>query len=801
MDRIGIVLLAFLALVSCQSPTGSPSQPPRVTLAGGSFTLKNGGTTGLTLSAFDPQSPAQAVVSAPLVAAGQSAVITTIPSGHDWNFKALDDLATPTAYSLVKDGVPAIFRLSPDRAYELGFSLDSTVTPPMVWSWALTDDPRFEVSGLKVVPGTNSLTLTWTDPSFSDLASVSVTVGSQVPVPVAKGVQSLTVTSLTGNLPVQVKVQAVYPEIASRGVAATATPKASAVVVVPQVWSVYPSDAANQVSPGQSVSVDFSTAIDLASVGPQTFSVTDGTTPVAGTYSCASPGYTVVFTPLVPMPASKTLHATVTTGIRSVSGGSLAAATSWSFTTSSLRVPTVSTYSVSPVRQAIEVATTGTTITVDLYEPLWAPSVNSTTVQVSDGTSLVPGTVSLANSGYRIVFTPTALPANKTITVTLTTGILSQSGGALAAPFSWSFETLAPSPYQDAQTLVTGSPPSAVAIGDVTGDGVSDIVTVTRGGTGTTNTRLVVFPQGAGTAGFGTPVYYATKSPGDNLCGVAVGDVNGDGKNEVVVAELDGIEVFSQDGKGGLVSTSRWTTDDSAAVIVADLNSDHRMDIAGIGSGNNLVSVWTQTAGGGLSAEKTYTATAGGWNSLVAADVNGDGRTDLVVMSGQSFVPNVEILYQSSTGTLGTQVPFSLDPQNSSSGIGVGDLNGDGKADLVLSYGGNRPGASLGFFLQTSSGLPATPTSQATYEIPGPLLVTDLNGDGRQDLLVVHQGWGILGTYYQLPDGTLDHERYSMIGQNQAHTPTVLAVADLNGDTRPDVVTLNDKGVVLLYGK
>ena len=191
--------------------------------------------------------------------------------------------------------------------------------------------------------------------------------------------------------------------------------------------------------------------------------------------------------------------------------------------------------------------------------------------------------------------------------------------------------------FEPYTAIATGSWPEAVAIGDVTGDGRNDVALVTSFYFDAANDyKLFVFPQlPDGT--LDAPVKYPaagtyTSSPET----VAIGDVNGDGRNDVVVGNGgDAIGVFYQNASGTLDPVSLHPTVDSKCVRIADLNHDGRLDIVGAGRGTDTVTVLLQQAGGTLAAPVVYSAPHGGYDDLEVGDLNGDGWTDVAVMSGQ----------------------------------------------------------------------------------------------------------------------------------------------------------------------
>ncbi|MFL5754927.1 MAG: FG-GAP repeat domain-containing protein, partial [Chloroflexota bacterium] len=352
------------------------------------------------------------------------------------------------------------------------------------------------------------------------------------------------------------------------------------------------------------------------------------------------------------------------------------------------------------------------------------------------------------------------------------------------------------------QATSIGSSADAVAIGDVTGDGRQDVVMTSEySGNDATDFRLLVFAQTPdGT--LAAPVSYPTAASYTNRPdSVAVGDVTGDGRGDVVVAVAGlGIQLFPQVASGQLGDPTFYNTPDSNKLRIGKLDADGVLDVASIGWGTNTVSVFDGDGIGGLASPDVYAVQHGGFDDLEIADVTGDSRDDIVVMSGQTYaVPNVSVLAQTPGGTFTAAAEYSVAPNTNTSGIGVGDITGDGRTDVVAAYGGNRPASHLAVFAQTSTGMLAAPVSYASYDIPTPVEVADVDRDGHADVVTLHSGWARAGLYRGLASGGLDAEELYPLASFASYNPHGLAVGDITGDGWPDLaIASRDDGLVIL---
>ena len=213
------------------------------------------------------------------------------------------------------------------------------------------------------------------------------------------------------------------------------------------------------------------------------------------------------------------------------------------------------------------------------------------------------------------------------------------------------------------------------------------------------------------------------------------------------------MQVFAQ-GSGALSAPTFVSTPDSHKIRLGKLDADADLDIAGVGWGTNTVTVLLNDGTGRFATSRVFAAQHGGYEDLEVGDVSGDGRADIVVMSGQLYAtPNVSVLAQTANG-FAAPAEYRVGANVNTQGIGIGDVTGDGRADVVASYGGNTPSAFIAVFAQTAAGTLASPVPYTSYDIPEPVEVADLNLDGKADVVTVHGGWLRAGIYLQGAGGT-----------------------------------------------
>lgn len=284
---------------------------------------------------------------------------------------------------------------------------------------------------------------------------------------------------------------------------------------------------------------------------------------------------------------------------------------------------------------------------------------------------------------------------------------------------------------------------------------------------------------------------------------VKVADIDGDGKPDVTCFTGATLSVFRNIGSPGSIVAGSFATRvdlivnaESGDFELADLNNDGKLDFAAPGTGSNVVTARNTSTVGSVSFLAASTHSAGADpQSIASGDIDGDGKRDLII--GSTASNSIRILKNNTTTVTSFSGSTGFASGTGTGDVFVGDLDLDGKPDItaVSSF-------TLSVFRNTSTVGVIDASSLATRvdfsppsENPIAVAASDIDGDGRPDLAVLPKGSDDDGFFFisvfrniSTPGSFTTSSLDSPIKVKIPYYGYNLAMGDLDGDSRPDLV-------------
>lgn len=303
-----------------------------------------------------------------------------------------------------------------------------------------------------------------------------------------------------------------------------------------------------------------------------------------------------------------------------------------------------------------------------------------------------------------------------------------------STPGSLSFTNLAP--------FNVGAPTEKITCGDLNGDGKPELV-ISRDGA-TKNVVFVLPNTSAGTISFGAPVSLLM-DVGNLARFVSIRDLNGDGKPEIIATNSNSaannqLYVFQNQSAGGVLNinpTAIKVTVTGASTTygldVQDVDNDGMADLIVNQFQTNTIFILKNQSTSVISFAAPVTVTApGNLNAITTADVNKDGKLDLIATS--TLTNQVLVLLNTgSSGSISFAAPLILNTSNGPWGVDVADIDGDQDIDIIVA---NRNQAQVNVFLNdgNNASVGFTRVDFASSNATRNIIVGDLDGDAKPDI-------------------------------------------------------------------
>ena len=347
------------------------------------------------------------------------------------------------------------------------------------------------------------------------------------------------------------------------------------------------------------------------------------------------------------------------------------------------------------------------------------------------------------------------------------------------------------------QAMISEADTSSLTVLVPTGASYQPLTVLVNGLVAYASDPFIVTFDGGGTIDMGSFTAKVDFATGDTPWAISSGDLDGDGKPDLVVVNSASNTVSIYGNASSAAGVISYDTKIDYAtgvgpfsVSIGDLDGDAKPDLAVGNTGDNTVSVFRNTSSGAGAisyADRINYATGAFPISVSIGDLDADGKSDLAVTNIDDA--SVSILRNTSAGAglinYDGKVDFPTGQKPIS--VAIGDLNGDGKFDLAVA---NWGGTTVSILRNTSAvaGLItyASKVDYAAGDSPRWVAIGDLDADGKSDLAVVNALSASVSIFRSTSSGTEVISYEPKVDYTTGIGPVSVAIGDIDGDSKPD---------------
>ncbi len=353
--------------------------------------------------------------------------------------------------------------------------------------------------------------------------------------------------------------------------------------------------------------------------------------------------------------------------------------------------------------------------------------------------------------------------------------------------------------------FTAGASPRSVAIGDIDGDGKIDAVIANGNSTEVSIYRNTGATGDISTSSFATKMDLLTAS--EFYSHVALGDLDGDGKLDLAVSVWSiGVSVYRNTSSSGSISFASkvsFSVTNPVGIAIGDIDLDGKAEILLAKVNASAVSVLRNTSSVGtisFAAGVDFTTGLEPWAPIVS-DIDGDSKPDIIIDNSNGT--SISILRNtSSSGSISFASKSDFSTNGNGQNVAAGDLDGDGKTDIVTSNYGTGSGNTLSIFRNTSSAGSISMAGKVDFTtLTGTVFpsISDLNGDGKPEVISSNFSNGFSVFQNTSVSGSISASSFGTRVDFPGHAYGT-AIGDVNSDNRPDVICATWSSSLAVFG-